>query len=169
MEHAVLRSLIGFMVILPFVDTSAEECIPQSWSHPWTKVGNTWYTKIAEPAIWDDSVTLCENVERGRTSIASVETEEEKKHLIGTFSSTDHRWWWIGGIRIGSNQWYWYKRVGGKAVISDLRKTYWVSGAPRDQKRNLHCILVEIPDGKWWDANCEYVRGVGGVICELRC
>ena len=166
MHCLMITTILKVFVVTLFIGESLEVCVPTNWNYSWTKVGNVWFTRSKQVGTWDQMITVCEGIENGRTNMAAVNTDEEKKHLVSTFQPKTGYWWWISGSRIGATKWFWYKSIGGKHVINEMKKTFWVSGHPRNYKYNDDCIRMYRYSGEWVDFACIWSLPA---ICELRC
>merc|ERR1712226_798817 len=101
MSNLLFILLIGFIPILRGFPYSTS-CIPHNWNYPWTKVGNTWFTRSHNSGIWQYVADECSKIEPGRSSIASILTSDEQSNI--EIDLPDEHWW-IGGVQIGSNKW----------------------------------------------------------------
>ena len=108
----------------------------------------------------------CANIERGRSSIASLRSDLEQNEVTKRLGSSDS---WIGAVEIGtSGHWFWWSScsVGGP---SEITKAYWALGEPSNSGQNEGCAVIGWSGGKhkkWVDLSCQ---NKVKAICELRC
>ena len=113
----------------------------------------------------------CRNIEPGKTSIGTIMTDGEQKHLEKTMKALGHNsYFWLGGARVATKFWFWYRHTtGSPPFIEQIPKTYWYSSQPSNHDKQ-DVIVIFASDGKW-HAYPGHLSGHPGlpVICELRC
>lgn len=145
-------------------------CVPSNWTHFWTRVGNAWFTRTVNlKGTWDEMTAFCEGIEAGKTSIANIKTEDEMQRVVSTMDPCLDRFWWLGGVRVGVQTWYWFNKGGTQPAIERIESaTFWKKGRPVDYSKRVDCMCLDRIGGKgeWYDDLCTRQFGA---ICELRC
>ena len=140
-------------------------CMPTNWNYAWSKVGNVWFTRTRERGDWQTMAEKCQNIEPGRSSMASIRSPAEQRNVVTNLPDED---WWIGGVRLGGPKWYWASLMKNKMTVTPMQYTNWDLGEPNNY-RHEYCMHMygTIVLRKWNDINClgNYFRA----ICEIRC
>ena len=55
----------------------------------------------------------CRNIEPGKTSIGTIMTDGEQKHIARTTKASGGGRFWIGGARVAERFWFWYRHKTG--------------------------------------------------------
>lgn len=140
------------------------KCTPTNWSYSWFKAGAAWYTETRCKGSWQQMMMQCAKIEPGRSTIATIRSEFERKRIEQSSLLGDKRW--TGGIRIAQNLWYWYKYNGKPAVILPIKKFFWGKDEPSASSASQVCIKLMENKRQWTDELC---HSVGTALCELRC
>merc|ERR1711973_11786 len=147
------------------------DCHPNNWDVLWTKGNGVWYTPVNKPYNWYDMNTVCRNIEKGRTTLATVISSAEQRKLAQLLKTMDVSSAWTGGVRVASKLWFWYKDTGVKKTMDEVKYSYWSGGNPSDSRGHKDCIHICNGEyghvgGAWNDLTCTYERPG---VCELRC
>ena len=165
----VLKLLLPLLLVALLPYTTAEPpdkllCLPTNWDYAWSKVGNVWFARTHERGEWYSMAELCQNIEPGRSSIASVRSPEEQAHIV---KGLPDEAWWLGGIRLGGHKWYWTSMKKYKIMFTPLTYKNWHAGEPSTPKFD-HCLHMHTAGlgRKWNDISCIHRFRA---ICEIRC
>merc|ERR1712126_570462 len=112
--------------------------MPTNWKHPWTRVGKVWYTFLLGPGTWHQMEKECRQVEPGRTTLASIKSVAEQKHLENMYKLNKGNIW-MAGVRVASKTFYWYKNLGGSIKLEPLTIQHWDKDQPDDYEHGRLC------------------------------
>merc|ERR1719378_1770369 len=144
---------------------TAKPCLPSNWNYAWSKVGDVWFAQTHEKGEFYNMVKKCQNIDPGQSSIASIRSSDEQRHIVEGLPDED---WWIGGVRLGGYKWFWAEMINNKVTFTSMNYKNWYAGEPSSPEFD-HCVhlQVEAMQRKWNDVNCAANRF--RAICEIRC
>merc|ERR1712179_670255 len=134
---------------------SAAKCTPTNWDHSWFKAGNVWYTETQRKGSWQQMMMSCQQIESGRSSIATIRSKNERRQIEKSSLSKTKRW--IGGVRIAQSLWYWFHYTGQDASIIPIEKFFWEKGGPSSPTAAQVCTKLQENKKCWKDAVCHTV------------
>ena len=105
----------------------------------------------------------------GRSSMAMIKTRGEQK-TIQKIVRTAGSWHWIGLVRVGQNNLYWYRNFEANdppITLQEVTYSHYHSGEPNNSGNNQHCVAMHYADGSWYDYECNSYGFYA--VCELRC
>ena len=163
---AILLALISLMGTSSWA--SNIQCVPTNWNYSWRFNDGTWYTRTHHLGNWNDAVNECKNIERSRTSIASIRTKNEQRFIERERIEVDH---WVGGIQLGYKRWVWFTDKDFSMSVTPMGYTNWYTNRP-DYPTGSYCMAIESSNTgykpfTWNDYKC-YLTSKAG-LCELRC
>ena len=149
--------LTTFALILTAVIGVQSSCVPTNWNYPWLKVGTAWFTKLDTPRPWYEQMKKCGDIEKGRSSIASIRSSEEVKVMKHRFPGQ----YWMGGFEIErSGHWLWWNR----GRFEEVKKFFWYRSEP--DNAGGHSACMHFYHGWMADGRCDHLLRA---LCELRC
>jgi hypothetical protein len=165
LKYNIITIAVIFHTLATFASVSGG-CLPTNWNYSWYNVGSAWFTVTKTAGTWSEGVANCKLIEHGRTSIASINDQNEQDHFIKA-AITDNNIW-LGGIRSEKLNWFWFMDNGVQSSLRSIKTTFWYDGQPDNYSGNQWCIHVYSAayNREWNDRECHSKRVA---LCELRC
>merc|ERR1712168_144806 len=120
-----------------------------------------------EEGSWWQMEAFCRTLDSdfGRSSLATIKKRSEQEFIFKNLVE-GHKIAWIGGVRVGKSQYYWYTNLNRKETLQPMRYKHWSSSEPSSSSDDEDCADMDPSSGNWVERDCDLEFTA---VCELRC